>query len=40
VCGWQAALVQLAGIVASFFIYMPFAKSLDDEYLALESEQA
>jgi len=40
VCGWQAAVVQLAGIVASFFIYMPFAKSLDDEYLAEEQQQA
>ena len=40
VCGWQAAVVQLAGIVASFFIYMPFAKSLDDEYLAEEQQAA
>ena len=38
--GWQAALIQLAGIVLSFFIYMPFAKSLDDEYLAMEQGEA
>lgn len=40
VCGWQAAVVQLAGAVISFFIYMPFAKSLDDEYLAMEQGEA
>lgn len=38
--GWQAALVQLAGAVISFFVYMPFAKSLDDEYLAGEQAAA
>lgn len=38
--GWQAAVVQLAGVVGSFFLYMPFAKSLDDEYLAMEQADA
>jgi PTS system cellobiose-specific IIC component len=36
VCGWQGALWQLVTLVASFFIYMPFARSVDQEYLATE----
>jgi cellobiose-specific phosphotransferase system component IIC len=34
--GWQAAAWQAVGIVASFFIYMPFAKSVDNDYLKAE----
>jgi PTS system cellobiose-specific IIC component len=34
--GWQAALWQAVALVASFFIYLPFAKSVDNDYLALE----
>ncbi len=37
--GWQAAAWQAVGIVASFFIYMPFAKSVDNDYLAAEQAQ-
>ncbi|MBO7674626.1 MAG: PTS sugar transporter subunit IIC [Atopobiaceae bacterium] len=36
VCGWQGALWQAVVLVASFFVYMPFAKSLDNDYLATE----
>ena len=34
--GWQGALWQLITLVASFFIYLPFARSVDAEYLAQE----
>lgn len=34
--GWQGALWQLIALVASFFIYLPFARSVDAEYLAAE----
>ena len=37
--GWQAAAWQAVALVASFFIYMPFAKSLDNDYLAMEKAQ-
>ena len=37
--GWQAALWQAIALVASFFIYMPFAKSVDNDYLAMEQAQ-
>jgi PTS system cellobiose-specific IIC component len=40
VVGWQGALWQLVTLVASFFIYLPFARSVDEEYLALEQGQA
>ena len=40
VCGWQGALWQLITLVASFFIYLPFARSVDQEYLALEQDAA
>ena len=40
VCGWQGALWQLVTLVASFFIYMPFARSVDQEYLANEEAAA
>jgi len=40
VCGWQGALWQLITLVASFFIYMPFARSVDQEYLATEQGAA
>ena len=36
--GWQAAAWQLLPLVASFFIYLPFARSVDQEYLAAEAE--
>lgn len=36
VCGWQGAAWQLAAMVISFFVYMPFARSVDQEYLAQE----
>ena len=36
VCGWQGAVVQLAGMVLSFFTYLPFARSVDADYLAME----
>ena len=38
--GWQAAAWQLLTLVASFFIYLPFARSVDAEYLALEGDSA
>ena len=34
----QGALWQAIELVASFFIYLPFARSVDQEYLAAESE--
>lgn len=39
--GWQGALVQIIELVASFFIYLPFARAVDNElYQAeLEAEQ-
>jgi PTS system cellobiose-specific IIC component len=37
--GWQAAAWQAVALVASFFIYMPFAKSVDNDYLAMEQAQ-
>ncbi|MDO4538991.1 MAG: PTS transporter subunit EIIC [Coriobacteriales bacterium] len=40
VCGWQGALWQAITLVASFFIYMPFAKSVDNDYLAQEQGEA
>lgn len=36
--GWQGALLQLIELVLSFFIYLPFARSVDKE--AYEQEQA
>ncbi|MBP3892820.1 MAG: PTS sugar transporter subunit IIC [Atopobiaceae bacterium] len=36
--GWQGALWQAVELVASFFIYLPFARSVDQEYLATEAE--
>lgn len=38
--GWQGALWQAIELVASFFIYLPFARSVDQdyEYLAAEAE--
>ncbi len=36
--GWQGAVVQLIELVASFFIYLPFARSVDNELY--EQEQA
>ena len=36
--GWQGALMQLVELVLSFFIYLPFARSVDNE--AYEMEQA
>jgi PTS system cellobiose-specific IIC component len=36
--GWQGALWQAVELVASFFIYLPFARSVDQEYLAAEAE--
>ena len=38
--GWQGALWQLITLVASFFIYLPFARSVDAEYLAQEQAAA
>lgn len=38
VCGWQGALWQAIVLVVSFFIYLPFARSVDKEYY--EREQA
>ena len=37
--GWQAAAWQALTLVASFFIYLPFARSVDAEYLAMEQGQ-
>lgn len=37
--GWQAAAWQAITLVASFFIYLPFARSVDQEYLAAEQGQ-
>ena len=34
--GWQAAAWQAIALVASFFIYLPFAKSVDNDYLKAE----
>jgi PTS system cellobiose-specific IIC component len=34
--GWQGAAWQAIALVASFFIYLPFAKSVDNDYLAQE----
>ena len=34
--GWQAALWQAIALAASFFIYLPFAKSVDNDYLKAE----
>ena len=31
--GWQAAAWQAITLVASFFVYLPFAKSVDNDYL-------
>ena len=36
--GWQGALWQAIELVASFFIYLPFARSVDNDYLAAEAE--
>lgn len=40
VVGWQGALWQLVEMVISFFLYLPFARSLDADYLAQESGEA
>ncbi len=37
-CGWQGALWQVVCLAASFFIYLPFARSVDNELY--EAEQA
>ena len=37
-CGWQGALWQVVCLAASFFIYLPFARSVDNELY--ENEQA
>ena len=37
--GWQAAAWQAITLVASFFIYLPFARSVDKDYLAMEEGQ-
>ena len=34
--GWQGALVQIAELVISFFVYLPFARSMDNELYAAE----
>ena len=40
--GWQGALMQLIELVISFFLYLPFARAVDNELYANEqaSEQA
>ncbi len=40
--GWQGALWQVVCLAASFFIYLPFARSIDNELYANEqaAEQA
>jgi PTS system cellobiose-specific IIC component len=40
VVGWQGALWQLVEMVISFFLYLPFARSLDADYLAQEHGEA
>ena len=37
--GWQAAAWQAITLAASFFIYLPFARSVDNDYLAMEEGQ-
>ena len=37
--GWQAAAWQAITLVASFFVYLPFARSVDQEYYAMEQGQ-
>jgi PTS system cellobiose-specific IIC component len=36
IAGWQMALYQVVILVGSFFIYLPFARSLDLEYYEQE----
>lgn len=38
--GWQGALMQAAELVLSFFLYLPFAKSVDDDYYKQETGAA
>ena len=37
--GWQMALYQIAILAMSFFVYLPFARSLDQEYYAMEAAE-
>ena len=38
--GWQGALMQIIELVISFFIYLPFARSVDEEAYAQEQAEA
>lgn len=38
--GWQTALLQAVVLVMSFFIYLPFAKMLDKQYVQAELDAA
>lgn len=38
--GWQGALMQIIELVISFFLYLPFARSVDEEAYAQEQAEA
>ena len=38
--GWQGALMQIIELVISFFLYLPFARAVDNELYANEQAAA